>query len=195
MKALIAILCAAAVAAPAFAAEKPLTLAGRPQDEAAFESFLRESPSLNARLESAIQQEAAQPPIAEETDLRDAISDSPPPSAKIPAPSACKTLADCAAPELEIDADSARELHDSILRLVRPWILLQQARGKSVKIAAADGAGDAALVVTPKGLRAAALTVHVTARPVGGFKVWLEDPLMLAWVYGDARGAVLGDAR
>jgi hypothetical protein len=194
MKASLVIACAV-VAVPAFA-ESPLHLSGRPQDEAALESFLLESPALKARLDGAIRQEASQPPIAEETDLRDAVADVPPPSAKSPAPSACRTLADCAAPELEIDADGARDLPGAIGRLVRPWMLLQKARGASLWIAAAEGPGDAALVLTPKGLRSSApLTVHVTARPVGGFKVWLEDPLMLAWVYGDARGAVLGDAR
>jgi hypothetical protein len=193
MKLSLVIACAV-LAVPVFA-EKPLHFIGGPHDEAELQAFLSESPALKARLEGAIRQEASQPPIAEETDLRDAVADVPAPSAKAPAPSACRTLADCAAPELEIDAPTAREIPGSIGRLVRPWMLLQKARGATLWIAAADGPGDAALVMNPQGLRSAALKVHVTARSVGGFKIWLEDPLVLAWEYGDARGAVLGGAR
>jgi|GEM_PF-3925479 len=188
-----------ALAAPSMAANS-VRLNGKPQDEAALLRFLSENPRVKARLDAAIRQEAALKPLAEETDLRDAVADRTGAldhgaGRGVPAPSSCRTLSDCAAPELATEAATAAELPQSIARIVRPWVLLQQARGGSLAVAPAAAPGDAALVLTPRGLRTAPLTVHVTARPLGGFDVWLERPFELAAVYGDARGAALEPRR
>jgi len=183
----------AALAIPASAADS-LRLR-TPQDESALQRFVSENAAVQTRIGIAIRQEAALKPIAEETDLRDAIADRPSATDPIPAPSACRTLSDCAAPELATEAASAKDLPQSIARVVRPWILLQQARRASLTVSPASGPGDAALVLTPNGLHTAPLTLHVAAKPLGGFDVWLDRPFVLASVYGDARGAALDSSR
>ena len=102
----------------------------------------------------------------------------------------CRTLGDCAVPELALDVADAARLPDSVRRLVRPWMLLQQARKSSVEITPAS-TGDAVLTLKLKGLDASPLTLNVSPRLMGGFKVWFDSPLVLASLYGRERDAAL----
>jgi len=69
-------------------------------------------------------------------------------------------------------------------------MLLQQARGSSVEITPAT-TGDAVLTLKLKGLDAPPLTLNVSPRLLGGFKVWFDSPLVLASLYGRERDAAL----
>jgi len=88
-----------------------------------------------------------------------------------------------------------RALPDALRRLVRPWMLLQQARGSSVELSPVEGAGDAALKVALKGLSPEPLTVDVTPGRAGGFKVSFERAEDLAALYGRERAAALKASR
>jgi hypothetical protein len=104
-------------------------------------------------------------------------------------------VASCPTPELALDVLDPAQLPDSVRRLVRPWLVLQQARGSALVLTPVDGPGDAALSVKLKGLEPAPLIINVSPRLLGGFKVWVERPLYLAALYGREREAVLRSAR
>ena len=184
------------------ASAQSIRLPRGPKAEDVLRRFIEQDARLKARLAEA-----------RDSDLRDSIADkSGPeelkrrlaqasgarresiieqfPGMKAPAAPVCRSLGDCAVPELALDvADSAR-LPDSVRQLVRPWMLLQQARGSSVVITPAQ-TGDAVLTLKLKGLDAAPLTLNVSPRLLGGFKVWFDSPLVLASLYGRERDAAL----
>lgn len=207
-----------AFALPASAADKPLRLTGGPKSEDALRRFLAADKRLKAKLDDAAAREEAFLAESRDSDLRDAVSDTNPidelkrqldsasgadraraletlPGMKAPAAPSCATLADCATPELAADVNDAELLPDALRRLVRPWMLLQQARGSSAVLEPVEGAGDATLTVTLKDSDAAPLTLNVSPRLLGGFKVWFDQPLVLASLYGRERDAALKSAR
>jgi hypothetical protein len=208
----LAVLCLAVAAAPAGAAG--LRLKGGPRAENALRVFVRENPKLQARLAAAAEREKAFLAAARDPDLRDSVAAAPDPGAlkaelaaasgarrwellsglpgvQAPAPADCLTLSSCATPELAADAADAGSVPDALRRLVRPWMLLQQARGSSVTLVPADGPGDAVLAVELKGRHQPTLTLNVTPCALGGFKVWYGEPFVLASLYGRERDAAL----
>jgi hypothetical protein len=212
------LLLAATLCARALAADKPLFLAGGPNAEDALRRFVERDPKLRAKLDEASQREEALLAAGRDPDLRDSVSDTNGPDrlklrlAQAPAPEraallaqlpgveappapACRVLAECAAPELSVVVADASLLPDALRRLVRPWMLLQQARRAKVELTPADGAGDAALKVALKGLAPEPLTVNVTPAKSGGFTVWFDRPQELAALYVRERGAALKSAR
>ena len=212
------LLLAATLAAPARAADKPLFLTGGPKAEDALRRFVERNPGLKAKLDDAAGREEALLAAGREPDLRDAVSatNSPDqlksrlaraagperkdllaglPGLKAPAAPTCPTLSECAEPELSVAVADPALLPDALRRLVRPWMLLQQARGAKVELTPAGGVGDAALMVALKGLAPEPLTVNVTPSRAGGFKVWFERPRELADLYVRAREAALTSAR
>ena len=175
--------------------------------------FIERDPQLKARLDDAAKREELFLAEARDSDLRDSVAEkSGPeelkrrlaqasdadreslleqlPGMKAPSIPVCRTLGDCAVPELAMDVTDAARLPDSVRQLVRPWMLLQQARGSSVVITPAK-TGDAVLTLKLKGLKAAPLTLNVAPRLLGGFKVWFDSPLVLASLYGRERDAAL----
>lgn len=201
-------------AAPLRAAEKPLRLKGGPKSEDALRKFVSSDPRFKAKIDDAAKREEAFLAENRDSDLRDAVSETSGPDAvrlqlegvpvsdrarvleqlpglKAPVPSNCAALADCARPELAMDVASAEQLPDAVRGLVRPWMLLQQARRSEVVLSPVSGEGDALLTVTLKGLDAAPLTLNVSPRILGGFKVWFDQPLLLASLYGRERDAAL----
>ncbi len=211
------LLLAAAVAAPVRAADKPLFLTGGPKAEDALRRFVERDPKLRAKLDAAAQREENLLAAGRDPDLRDAVSDSGGPDQlkrklaqasasdrtallsrlpglKAPAAPGCRALSECAAPELSMTVADAALLPDALRRLVRPWMLLQQARGAEVELLPADGTGDAALKVALKGLVPAPLTLNVTPSQ-SGFKVWFDRPQELAALYVRERDAALKSSR
>ncbi|UPT73775.1 MAG: hypothetical protein M0D55_18305 [Elusimicrobiota bacterium] len=207
-----------AAAAPALAAS-PVRLTGGAKAEDKLRRFIEQDAALKARLDEAARREEAYVAEARESDLRDAVSDFSgeslrsalektsaekrkdlvsglPGMASAPKLSApCRSVDDCANPELALDVADSRALAESVRRLVRPWMVLQQARGSEAVVSAVDGPGDAAIAVKLKDLDAQPLILNVSPRLLGGFKVWFERPLVLAALYGREREAVLRSSR
>jgi len=215
---MLPLLLAAALSAPAKAADKPLFLTGGPKAEDALRKFVERDPRLKAKLDAAAEREEALLAKDRDPDLRDAVAElngpdqlqrriaaAPPSERKIlleglpglmaPAAPTCPTLSECADPELSVAVTDASLLPDALRRVVRPWMLLQQARGSKVELSPAEGTGDAALTVALKGLSAAPLTVDVVPSGAGGFAVAFERPQELAALYAGAREAALKSSR
>ncbi len=203
------------VAAPALAA--PLRLKGGAKSEEKLRRFVSQDAKLKARLEDAAKREAAFVIEARESDLRDAVSDTSLddlharlekttgekrkavlealPGMKAVSGPACATLQDCASPEMSVEVSDARGLADSIRMMVRPWMTLANARSSEIEVAPAEGAGDAALVVTLKSVSAAPLILNVSPHLLGGFSVWYDAPDATAALFAKERAAVLKTAR
>ena len=191
-------------AATARAADKPLRLAGGPKAEDALRKFVSADPRLKAKIDDAAKREEAFLIENRDSDLRDAVTDDRGdrsaligrlPGMQAPVASNCAALKDCGHPELALDVASAEQLPDALRSLVRPWMLLQAARGSEVVVAPASDAGDAVLSVTLKGVDAAPMILNVSPRILGGFKVWFDQPLALASLYGRERDAALKSSR
>jgi len=215
---ILPLLLVATLSAPARAADKPLFLKGGPKAEDALRRFVERDPKLKAKLDEAAGREETLAAQNRDADLRDAVAApagpdqlknriaaaspserkillSSMPGLRTPGDPTCLTLSECAAPELSVSVADSALLPDAVRRLVRPWMLLQQARGSSVELNSVDGEGDAALKVALKGLSAEPLTVNVTPSSAGGFKVWVERPEELAALYSRERDAALKSAR
>lgn len=198
-----------AIPAAAAPAPKTLRLAAGAKAENRLRRFLEQDASLKARFDDAARREEAYLAESRESGLRDSIADfsgeelrqrfsadkrrlaqSLPGMDAAPA-TGCRDLAACPIPELAVEASDARGLADAVRGLVRPWMLLQAARGTTLELVSADGPGDAALVMRLKDLDAAPITVNVSPRLLGGFRVWLDRPLVLAAIYDRERSAAL----
>lgn len=212
MKLALPLLLLACAALPARAAGA-VKLSGK-KEEDVLRRFVTLDPRLRAKLDDAAQREEAFVAENRDSDLRDAISDQGPdslkqalenasgdkrvqvlnrlPGVKPPVASACVTFADCGHPDLSVDVSDAGQLPDAIRGLVRPWMLLQSARGSAVVLTPAAGeSGDAVLTATLKGVDAPPLVLNVTPHLLGGFQVWFDKPLELAALYGREREAAL----
>ena len=180
-------------------------LYGGPRSEDMLRRFVAQDGALKARLDEAVSRERAYVAEAMDSELRDSVAEPPTPERykrmpeRLPGMArvrsrACVTLSDCPTPDLALDVADSRALAESVRRLVRPWMLLQQARGKGLELRPVS-AGDAVLTLRLKGSKAAPLTLNVSPRLLGGFKVWFEQPLVLAALYGSERDALLRAAR
>lgn len=195
--ALLAGLVIAALPMQAVSAQS-IRLTQDPKAEDMLRRFVELDSRLKARLDDAAKREESFLAEARDSDLRDSVAErSGPkdildllPGLKAPPTPVCRDLGDCAVPELALDVTSSERLADSVRRLVRPWMLLQQARRSSVEITAAE-TGDAVLTLKLKGLDTPPLTLNVSPRLLGGFKVWFDSPLVLASLYGRERDAAL----
>jgi hypothetical protein len=183
------------------ASAQSLRLSGGRKAEDRLRAFVEKNATLKARFDDAAAREEAFVSEVRESGLRDAVSDfsgdrlrrgfvESLPGMRAPG-LGCVTLSDCAVPELAAEAVEARELPDTVRRLVRPWLLLQQARGSSVELIPQEGAGDAALIVRLRDADSAPMTLNVAPRLLGGFKVWFDRPFVLAALYDRERAAVL----
>lgn len=187
------------LAGSASAAAPILRLTGGPKSEDKLRRFVAGDRILRQRLADAVRREEAFRAEARDSDLRDAVSDRQVdraelieqlPGMKLPPTVNCPTLRACAAPELAADVVDADHLPDAVRRLVRPWMLLQQARGSAAEISSSSD-GDAILVIRLKDLDAEPLVLNASPRLLGGFKLWFDRPLLLAALYGRERDASL----
>ncbi len=201
--------------APAFAASTPqsVRIAGGVKAEKILRHFITHDVRLKARFKEAARYEKSAIAEAEKSGLRDAVSDTSSrdnprsdfekrkdllenfPGMKAAVVSACRTIATCPIPDLALDVADAKRLPDSVRRLVRPWMALQQARGSEVELTSIDGPGNAALSIKLKDINVQPLILNISPRLPGGFKVWFERPLVLASLYSHERETVLRSIR
>ena len=215
----LSLLLVLAAVVPTFAS--PLRLSGGPKAENKLRRFLEQDKVLKARLEDAVQREAALIAAARESDMRDAVSDTSgnnlrrgleqsqsakrealiqtlpgmKPSIKTPEDSACLTIVDCPSPDMALNVPDAERLPDTLRRMVRPWMVVQQARGSAIELSPMDGPGEATLALRLKDVDAQLLVLNVAPRLFGGFTVWFNSPFVLAELYNRERNAVLYPAR
>ncbi|MEK7858179.1 MAG: hypothetical protein AAB320_03475 [Elusimicrobiota bacterium] len=140
--------------------------------------------------------------MAPESDLRDAMSDRPAPQdgpqsvAALPGMTAkpqagCVALSDCANPPLALDVEDAAALRPALRRLLRPWLLLQQAGQDKIKIDAVAGEDARLLELSWAGTALKKVALNVSPKPEGGFRLWLDRPFELAEHYNAGRDAAL----
>lgn len=203
------------LAAPSFAA--PLRLKGGTKSENKLRRFVENDAKLKARIQDAIKREERFVAEARESDLRDAVSDSSlndlharlesttgekrkaiiesMPGMKAYGGPACATLAACVEPDMTVEVSASNDVPDTLRRMVRPWMTLQQERGSEISVVAAEGESDAALIVKLKGVDAAPLMLNVSPHLLGGFSVWFDQPEAAAALFARERAAVLNAPR
>ena len=215
------LLLSAAAALPAFAANPPVVhLFDEARAEDKLRRFVESDQRLKTRLELTARREESYVSDMRDGNVRDALANRPngdkllteletvtddkrrdllkhlPGMKTPPTPSSfCHTVADCPNPDLALDVADARALPESLRRLVRPWMVLQLARGSDADVSTLDGPGDATVSVRLHDSKIEPLIVNVTPNLLGGFKVWFERPLVLAALYDREREAVLRPAR
>lgn len=175
-----------------------LRLGAGPKAEDKLRRFVAGDKALRARLDSALRREALFREEARDTGLRDAVAATPAtreeiieqlPGMKAPPAGACSTFADCHLPEFAAVVEHAELLPDAVRALVRPWLLLQEARGYKTEITPASK-NDALLTVRLAGLDAAPLVLNVAPRMLGGFNVWYDEPAALSALYERERALI-----
>lgn len=185
------------LASPALSARVRVGADAKSED--ALRRFITADKSVRARLDDAKAREAAFRAEARESGLRDAVADAPVtreqllselPGMKVPPAGACASLAACATIELAEDVAHPELLSDAVRRLLRPWMLLQAARGRKADIETSDR-HDALLTVRLRGVDAAPLVLNVSPRLLGGFRVWFDEPFRLSALYERERSAIL----
>jgi|CXWL01.1.fsa_nt_gi hypothetical protein len=213
----LSLVLALAAAVPAFSL--PLRLSGGPKSEDKLRRFIDQNKDLKARLEDAARREAGLVAAARESDLRDSVSDAtghnlrrgleqsegakreallrtlPGMQAPVPQEQACLTIVDCPSLDMALDVPDAQLLPETLRRMVRPWMLLQHARGSSLELSPLSGPGEATLSVRLKNIDAKPLVINVAPQLLGGFKVWFDSPFVLAELYNRERNAVLYPVR
>jgi len=199
------------LAAPAFAG--PMRLKGGSKSENKLRRFVENDAKLKARLQDAVKREERFVAEARESDLRDAVSDTSlddlharlesttgekrkailesMPGMKAYGGPACATLAACVEPDMAIEVSDSGDVPDTLRRMIRPWMTLQQERRSAIEVVTAEGEGDAALVVKLKGVDAPPLTLNVSPHLLGGFSVWFDEPEAAAAFYARERASVL----
>lgn len=185
------------LAAPASSARLRVGADAKSQDR--LRRFVTADKAVRARLDDAKAREAAFRAEARESGLRDAVSDAPLtreqliaelPGMQAPTAAACATLEACPTIELAETVPHPELLADAVRRMLRPWLLVQQARGRKADIESASQ-GDALLTVRLRGVDSAPLTLNVAPRLLGGFQVWFDEPFRLSALYERERAAAL----
>lgn len=101
----------------------------------------------------------------------------------------CRNLAGCKEAPLSLHVEEDFLADDAFLALARPWIKLQEARGKAVKVTLDPGAGvQLELEDMP---RWPVVTLAASPTPTGGFDVTVDNGLEAAKAYAVERAAVL----
>lgn len=173
------------------------------QAEARLGAWLDAQPAIARKISQADSEASLLAAImAPESDLRDALSDRPAPKDErerlqsMPGMTAkpqagCVTLQDCANPPLALDAADAAALRPALRRLLRPWLLLQQAGQGKIKIDAVAGEDARLLELTWAKTSLKKVALSVRPKPEGGFRLWLDRPFELADHYNAGREAAL----
>ncbi|MBI4387246.1 MAG: hypothetical protein HY551_07675 [Elusimicrobia bacterium] len=95
---------------------------------------------------------------------------------------ACRSLSTCARAPSLLHVENPSLVDDAVVALIRPWMILQNARGKELRIVSSAGAGEQLVRLKLGGLEKAVLEVHASPTPMGGVNVWLygrPDPSAL----------------
>jgi hypothetical protein len=185
------------LASPAFSATT-IRLGAGAKAEDKLRRFVANDKGLRSRLDDAMRREALFREEARETGLKDAVADDAKsreeliaemPGMKMPPPAICATLAECHLPESAEVVPDAELLPDAVRRLMRPWLLLQEARGYKTEVTP-SAKGDALMVATLKGMDAPPLVLNVSPRLLGGFNVWFDEPARISELYERERAAI-----
>jgi hypothetical protein len=96
----------------------------------------------------------------------------------------CRSLAACSQAPVSLHVEDDSLTDDAFLALARPWIKLQEARGKAVKLTVDPGFG---VKLELEGLPD--VTLSASPAPTGGFDVAVEDGAKAAKVFSAARAA------
>ena len=136
-------------------------------------------------------------------DLRDAVASGAPSDKKLLADrfpgmaqepfDLCRDLAGCPEAPRSIHVEEDFLADDAFQALARPWIKLQEARGKAVTLTVDPGVGVRLELEDMPGLPA--VTMTAIPAPTGGFDVAVEDGAAAAKVYSAARSEVLARPR
>lgn len=176
-----------------------LRLSAGPKAEDKLRRFVAEDRALRARLDDAVRREAVFRAEARETDLRDAVAETPAtrediiaqlPGMKVPPASNCPTFVECHQPPFSETVPHHELLSDAIRRMLRPWLLLQDARGRKLDVVPAK-TDNALLTAKLEGLADAPLTLNVSPSLLGGFNVWFDEPERLAALYERERARLI----
>lgn len=168
-----------------------LRLAAGPKAEDKLRRFVAEDRALRARLDDAVRREAVFRAEARETDLRDAVAETPVtrediiaqlPGMQVPPASNCPTFVECHQPPFSETVAHHELLPDAIRRMLRPWMLLQEARGRKLDVVPSK-TDNALLTAKLIGLEDAHLVLNVSPSMLGGFNVWFDEPARLAALY------------
>jgi hypothetical protein len=100
----------------------------------------------------------------------------------------CRTLAECREAPASLHIEDHALADDAFRALARPWILLQEARGKSVKILVDQGLGVRLELEDFPSLPAVTLTA--APAPTGGFDLAVEDADAARRAYSAARATL-----
>ncbi len=101
----------------------------------------------------------------------------------------CRSLSACREAPLSLHVDEDFLADDAFLALARPWIKLQEARGKAVKLTVDPGVGvQLELEDLP---RWPVVTLAASPAPTGGLDVAVEDGAEAARAYAAERAAFL----
>ncbi|MFA6003141.1 MAG: hypothetical protein WC881_03645 [Elusimicrobiota bacterium] len=161
-----------------------------------------------ARAETAADQAAPRPSaVFADPDLKDAVADAPArpdpererrrllahlPGMKAPAALGCSDFKSCSAPPLAWDVAPGEPLEPAIRALLRPWLWLQEGRGRRLSLSeAAPEAQTAAmqrvLKMELKDLALSDVGLNMRVRDDGGVHIWFDRGLELAEVYSRLR--------
>jgi hypothetical protein len=183
------ILLLAAGTAFAAPAAKPVHLSPTEEALAVQLSQLREAHALETR----------QAVLGGADELRDAVAAVAPSDKKLLADrfpgmaqepfALCRDLAGCPEAPRSIHVEEDFLADDAFQALARPWIKLQEARGKAVKLTVDPGVGVKLDLEDLPGL--ASVTMTAAPAPTGGFDVAVEEGAEAARIYSAARSAVL----
>jgi hypothetical protein len=101
----------------------------------------------------------------------------------------CRDLEGCKEAPLSMHVEDDALINDAFVALARPWLNLQKARGREVKITADPGQG---VVLALEGLLTQpTVTLEASPAPTGGFDVSLAEGRTAAAVYAAERSAAL----
>lgn len=104
----------------------------------------------------------------------------------------CRDLEGCKEAPLSMHVEDDALIDDAFVALARPWLNLQKARGRELKITADPGQG---VVLSLEGLLTQpTVTLEASPAPTGGFDVSLAEGQTAAAVYAAERAAALTPA-
>lgn len=105
----------------------------------------------------------------------------------------CRDLASCREAPQSLHVEDGALVDDAFVALARPWLKLQEARGKDAAVIVDPGAG---VVLKLEDFPARpVVTLSAEPTPTGGFDVTLEDGAASAKAFAAARAAVLAQPK
>lgn len=104
----------------------------------------------------------------------------------------CRDVSKCPEAPLSMHVEDDALIDDAFVALARPWLNLQKARGKDVKVTVDPGQG---VKLALDGLeKQPVVTLEASPAPTGGFDVSLAEGAQAAAVYASERALVIAPA-